>query len=95
MRIEIELNQHQYAIDIDGANYTAIAYKVNQDKESKNYGKQTENTLGYCTTLANAALKLLREEIAIDDSTVSLSQFVAKYEALTNEIKEQFDLVKL
>lgn len=95
MRIEIELNSHQYAIDIDGSNYTAIAYKVNQDKDSRNYGKQTESTLGYCTTLANAALKLLREEIAIDDSTVSLKQFVSKYESLTIEIKEQFDKLKL
>lgn len=95
MKIEIELNGNQYAIDIDSANFTAISYGINQNKDSAKFGERTSKELGYYTKLANAVIRLLREEISTDDSTVSLTEFVTKYQDLTLELKSQLDKLKL
>lgn len=95
MIIDIELNKNPYGIEIDGSNYTAIAYGVVRNADSPKFGEKTRKELGYYSNLANAAIRLLREEISTDDSRVSLNEFVTKYQALTDEIKGQFDKLKL
>lgn len=93
MRIAIDLNGNKYAIEVDGNCFTAIKFGINQDKDSKNFGKETEIQLGYFSKLYNAALRCAREEIAQSNDIVSLKEFVAIVEANNNQLREQLESV--
>lgn len=95
MIVDIKINKHDYGIEIDGNNFTAISYGIVKDENSARFGEKTRKELGYFTKLPNAAERLLREEVSSDDSRVSLSEFITRYEALTEELKAQFDKIKL
>lgn len=95
MTIQLTLNKSLYGIEIDSSNHTAVAYGVNDNKDSKNYGETTRKELGYFSNLTNCATRLIREEISSSNDVVSLKEFISRYEALTNELKQQFDKLKL
>lgn len=93
MKIEITLNGNPYAIEVDGNCFTAIKYGVNQNKDSKNFGEQTNNELGYFNKLSNAASRLCREEIASSDDVVSLKEFASRIEAINKQLIDQLDAI--
>lgn len=93
MKIEIKLNENNYAIDVDGNCYTAIRLSTNQDETSKNFGKVTEIQLGYFNKLANAGLRLCRDEIASSPDVVSLKEFVGRVEAINNQLLDQLNSI--
>lgn len=93
MRIDILLNANKYAVEVDGNCFTAIKLGINQEKGSKNFGKETEIQLGYFSKLYNAALRCAREEIAQSNDIVTLKEFVSIVEANNNQLREQLDSI--
>lgn len=95
MRITLILNENPYAIDVDGNCFTAIRLSTNQDATSKNFGKVTESQLGYFNKLANAALRICREDISTSTDVVDLKEFVKRVEATNNELLDQLNSVSV
>lgn len=95
MTIQLTLNKSLYGIEIDSSNHVPVAYSTNENKDSPKYGEQQRKELGYYSNLGNAAQRLIREEIANSEDKVSLNEFIKRYEQLTNELKQQFERLKL
>jgi len=92
MKIEILLNETNYAIDVDGNCFTAIKY-VTLGEQAKNVGSIEERTLGYFNKLSNACLRLCREEISSSTDTVSLNEFTSRCEAINKQLLDQLETI--
>lgn len=95
MRIEIKLNDKNYAIDVETNQYIPVKFSTNQDEKSANFGKVTEQQLGYFTKLPNAAARLCREEIWQSDDIVSLKEFAYRVETINRQLIEQLEVVSV
>jgi len=95
MTIQLTLNKSLYGIEIDSNQFIPIKYGINTNETSSKFGEQTKKEIAYCTKLQDAAIKLIREEIANSEDKVSLNEFITRYEQLTNELKQQFERLKL
>ena len=95
MKIEFQLNEQAYTICVESNSYVLNKVVTVQDKESKNYGVESERALGWFTTIGNAALRAVREEIATNNDVVSLLEYTNRITALNEQIKEQFKAVEV
>mgnify|MGYP003403934074 CR=1 FL=1 len=91
MKIKIEYAGIKFAIDITEDSYNLIRYGTNSDKESANYGKETERVLGYFTNVSNAVLQVIKSSLSSINEEVSLKQYVERIEKAKKEIMEQID----
>ena len=90
MKIEITLNETDYAIEVESNCYEAIKYGTN-----KKTGDDTSVVLGYFNKLSNAAQRLCREEISQSDDIVDLKEYCARIEALNSQLLEQLNPIEL
>ena len=83
----IKIND-KYIIDSDENQFIVKEIGVVQDEKSKNYGEETQTTLGYYGTLEQAILglekMLQRRAIRIKDYT--LKEFVEEIRKIHNEV---------
>lgn len=98
MRIEINLNNNPYAIEVDGNCFTAIKIIPGGELDlkgniSKNAGVLKDVHLGYFNKLSIAAKRLCREEVSQSDDIVSLKQFALICEANNKQLIDQLDLL--
>lgn len=94
MKIEIRLNENDYAIQVDGNCFTAIKYGINET-EGENKGKQTSKDLGYFNKLSYACLRLCREEVAQSDDVVDLKEFASRIEAINSQLLKQLETIEV
>ena len=94
MKIELSIGGTKYGVNVEGNCFAAIKYDKVQDEKSKNYGAEKEIQLGYFTNLPKALLKCQQEQMATIEETVTLRGFIDRYEALKNELMQQFKGVK-
>ncbi len=85
MTIEIQLNGVNYLIEDDGRSHNAI--KLGHTEA----GKPTATNIGYCMSLSKAVNKIVRDSLASKEETVSLKEYVDKYERLLDECKTEVD----
>lgn len=90
MRIEITLNENNYAIDVEGNCFTAVKFMINGKT-----GEQREQQLGYFNRIANCALRLCREELVQSPDTISLKQFASRVEAINKQLSDKLEAVSV
>ena len=78
----------KFKIDADENQFILKEVGTVQDKESKNYGEETQTTLGYYGTLEQAILGLekILQRRAIKVKDYTLQEFVEELRAIHNEI---------
>ena len=78
----------KFKIDADENQFILKEIGTVQDKESKNYGEETQTTLGYYGTLEQAILGLekILQRRAIKVKDYTLQEFVEELRAIHNEI---------
>lgn len=95
MIIEIKLNETKYKIDVTSD--THICYRIStiQDADSKRFGNDKENVLGYFSQLPNALKRCVREEISLSGDSVTLDEYVERVQYLNDELKNQMEYLGL
>lgn len=83
MRIPITLKGKQYAVKFDGYQFNAI--QVNVSKES---GQPYDYILGHFKQFGNAIERIIKTSLAESDETVTIREFVERYEQCLKEIRE-------
>jgi len=83
----IKIND-KYIIDADENQFIVKEIGVVQDEKSKNYGEETQTTLGYYSTLEQAAkgLEKILQRRAIRIKDYTLKEFVEEIQKIHNEI---------
>lgn len=82
MRIELEYGGKKFAIENDGLQFIAKELRVSEK------GEPYEYILGYCQGFGNAINRIVKTVIGESKETVSLEQFVERYEAASAEMKK-------
>lgn len=95
MIIEIKLNDNNYKIDVTSDTHIAYRMSIIQDADSKNFGKEKENILGYFSQLPNALKRCVREEISMSGQTVSLDEYIERVQHLNDELRNQMEYLGL
>lgn len=78
----------KFKIDADENQFILKEIGTVQDKESKNYGEETQTTLGYYGTLEQAILGLekILQRRAIKVKDYTLKEFVEEIRAIHEEV---------
>ena len=78
----------KFKIDADENQFILKEVGTVQDKESKNYGEETQTTLGYYGTLEQAILGLekILQRRAIKVKDYTLKEFVEEIRAIHEEV---------
>lgn len=96
MNIEIDYNGTHYHIVVESNCFIPVKHGViKKSKNEENIGTAKENSLGYFSKLSNAVNAIIREEIANDDSSITLKEYVERWEKAINEMKEKIDYENL
>ena len=85
MRIK-DPSLHPYSIEIGDDSIDLIKESIIQDKDSKNFGKLTERTLGYFNTVDKVIKKVIALKLASSDDVVTLEEFYVKYKELADSV---------
>ena len=85
----IKIND-KFCVDADEQQFTLKEIGTLQDKNSKNYGEETQTTLGYYATLEGAlsGLEKILTRRAIKVKDYTLKQAIDEIRSLHNEIFE-------
>lgn len=87
MRITIDYKGKEYALDFDGNCF--IPRKVYQSENKEGVMTDREQDMGYFKSLGAAMKKIVDTQLGDSDETVTLAEFVERYEAAAAEIKEK------
>lgn len=91
MTIEVTLKQSKYLIVQDSSCYTVNRVVTVQDEASKNFGKESLKVLSYPTRLSKALETIINDEMASSNETVTLEEYINRYDASIAELKEQVE----
>lgn len=91
MKIEITLNGTEYHIEADPSCFIPYKHGTIQQEGNENFGQPFERVMGYPSTLSRAIHMIIREEMATSEDTVSLLEYVKRYENAIEELKKQVD----
>ena len=82
MRIELEYGGKPFAIVFDGLQYTPRELKKTEK------GDVNEDILGFCQGFGNAIDRIVKTGLGESEETLSLKQFVERYEAAAAEMRK-------
>lgn len=82
MRIELEYGGKKFAIENDGLQFTPREIRTSEK------GEVYEDILGHCQGFGNAISRIVKTVIGESKETLSLKQFVERYEAAAAEMKK-------
>lgn len=84
----------KYEVTSDGTQFKLIAVKMNKDKESVNFGKKMETTVGFYGTLIGVLDRALTEDLLNCDATTikEVVAIVKEYRLYVEEIEKEFEL---
>lgn len=85
MKIEINLNSIQYHIEVEPSCFTPYRHGTTEKGATK------ETALGYCSTLSRAVHLIIKEELSSSPETVTLLEYVERYENCLEECRSQLD----
>lgn len=91
MKIKITHGGTDYTINNDGYSFTVIRHSIIQDKKSANFGKPTDTTLSYPTSLAGAVSRIIKDTIGSSDEVVTLKEYCERVEAANADIRQQLE----
>lgn len=86
MRITFEHKGKDYVIDYDGTTFTPR--RAYQSENSQGEMVDREKDLGYFSYLGNAVKKIVGSALGESDETVTLADFVERYESAVKELKD-------
>lgn len=92
MIINIKIGESACGILVERDCFTPIIYGINKKEGSANFGKPTEDRLGYfagVNSFAYAVNKLIQATLADDTDKVTLQEFARRVEVATASVLEQ------
>ncbi len=76
-----------FYIEIDN-NLNHTLYKIVTTQSGKNKGKETSTIYGYYSSVASAVKYYIKYSLAEEQETLTLQQYIERYEQKTEEIKK-------
>jgi len=94
MKIKFDYSGTTFTIRVDSNQYTLAKVLINEDKKSKNFGKETEHDLGYFTEIEHAISKIMKVGMSTLGEDIGYSTFIEYLEKYKKELTETLSVIK-
>ena len=94
MKIKFDYAGTTFTIRVDANQYTLAKVLINQDKKSKNFGKETETDLGYFQEIEHAISKIMKVGMGNSNEDFGFASFVKYLEDYKKELTETLSVIE-
>jgi len=94
MKIKFDYAGTIFTIRVDANQYTLAKVLINEDKKSKNFGKETEHDLGYFQEIEHAISKIMKVGMGTSDDEVSYGMFLKHLVDYKLKLAETLSVIK-
>jgi len=94
MKIRFSYAGTEFTIRVDSNQYTLAKVVVNDDKKSNNFGKESENDIGYFTEIEHAISKIMKVGMGTQDDDIGYAEFIKYIVDYKLELAETLSVIK-